>query len=68
MFHLCDVPQECNLAVQQECNLAVQQDLPIVTSPPPLAAAAANNLQHTHKTECNSIQNLMSEISRRTLH
>ena len=50
MFNLCDV--------LQECNLAVKLDLPIVTSPPlpPLAAAAtaitadgANNLQHTHK-------------------
>jgi hypothetical protein len=54
--NLCDVPQEC--------NLAVKQDLPIVTSPPPpLAAAAAaitpaaaNNLRHTYKTECNSLQ------------
>ena len=33
MFNLYDVPQEC--------NLAVKQDLPIVTSPPPLAAPAA---------------------------
>ena len=51
MFNLCDV--------LQECNLAVKQDLPIVTSPstpPPLAVAAAattvaaaNNLQHKHK-------------------
>ena len=57
MFNLCDV--------LQECNLAVKQDLPIVTSPPapPLAAAvaaitaaAANNLRHTHKTEYNSLQ------------
>ena len=50
MFNLCDIVQEC--------NLAVKQDLPIVTSPPPPppAAAAANNLQHTHKTECNSLQ------------
>jgi len=57
VFNLCDV--------LQECNLAVKQDLPIVTSlppPPPLAAAAAattaaaaNNVQHTHKTECNSL-------------
>ena len=47
MFNLCDV--------LQECNLAVKQDLPIVTSPPPPAAAAAaattaaaaNNLRHT---------------------
>ena len=47
MFNLCDV--------LQECNLAVKQDLPIVTSPPPplaaaaaaTTAAAANNLQHT---------------------
>ena len=55
MFNLCDV--------LQECNLAVKQDLPIVTSPPPpphaaaaTNAAAANNLQHTYKTECNSLQ------------
>ena len=55
MFNLCDV--------LQECNLAVKQDLPTVTSPPPLAAAAttaaaapANNLQHTHKREYNSLQ------------
>ena len=52
MFNLCDV--------LQECNLAVKQDLPIVTSPPPppphAAAAAANNLEHTHKAECNSLQ------------
>ena len=55
MFNLCDV--------LQECNLAVKQDLPIVTSPPPppaaaaaTTAAAANNLQNTHKTECNSLQ------------
>ena len=50
MFNLCDIVQEC--------NLAVKQDLPIVTSPPPPPppAAAANNLQHTHKTECNSLQ------------
>ena len=36
--------------VLQECNLAVKQDLPIATSPPPplAAAAAANNLRHTH--------------------
>jgi len=47
VFNLCDV--------LQECNLAVKQDLPIVTSPPPplaaaaaaTTAAAANNLQHT---------------------
>ena len=57
MFNLCDV--------LQECNPAVKQNLPLVTSPaPPLAAAtaatttpaAANNLQHTHKTEYNSLQ------------
>ena len=62
MFNLCDV--------LQECNLAVKQDLPIVTSPPPPppTAAAANNLRHTHNSEYNSIQNLMSEISGRTLH
>ena len=57
MFNLCDVLQECNLAVKQE--------LPTVTSPPPpplaaaaaaTTAAAANNLQHAHKTECNSLQ------------
>ena len=56
MFNLCDV--------LQEYILAVKQDLPIVTSPPPpLAAAAAattaagaNNLEHAHKTECNSLQ------------
>ena len=60
MFNLCDV--------LQECNLAVKQDLPTVTSPPPppppplaaaaaaTTAAAANNLQNTHKTECNSLQ------------
>jgi len=48
VFNLCDV--------LQECNLAVKQDLPIVMSPPPLVAAPANNLQHTHKTECNSLQ------------
>ena len=58
VFNLCDV--------LQECNLAVKQDLPTATSsppppPPPAAAAAttataANNLQHTHKTECNSLQ------------
>ena len=59
MFNLCDV--------LQECNLAVKQDLPTVTSspppppPPPAAAAAttfaaANNFKHTHKTECNSLQ------------
>ena len=56
MFNLCDV--------LQECNSAAKQDLPTVTSPPPpLAAAAAattaapaNNLQHTHKTEYNSLQ------------
>ena len=54
MFNLCDV--------LQECNRAVKQDLPIVTSPLPLAAAAAatttgaaNNLQLTHNTECNSL-------------
>ena len=46
MFNLCDV--------LQQCNLAVKQDLPTVTSPPPppaaaaTTAAAANNLQHTH--------------------
>ena len=33
MFNLCDV--------LQECNLAVKQDLPIVTSPPPPLPAAA---------------------------
>ena len=58
MFNLCDV--------LQECNLAVKQDLPIVTSPPPplpaaaaaatTAATAANNLKHAHKTECNCLQ------------
>ena len=50
MFNLCDV--------LQECNLAVKQDPPTVTPhlPPPPAAAAANNLRHTHKTECNSVQ------------
>jgi len=54
VFNLCDV--------LQECNIAVKQDLPTVTSPPPpplaaaTTAAAANNLQHTHKTECNSLQ------------
>ena len=56
MFNLCDV--------LQECNPAVKQDLPIVTSPPPplaaapaaTIAAAANKLQHTKKTECNSLQ------------
>ena len=52
MFNLC--------YVLQECNPAVKQDLPIVMSPPPPAAAAAaataSNLQHTHKTECNSLQ------------
>jgi len=45
VFNLCDV--------LQECNLAVKQDLPIVTSKPPLAAAsaattaAANKLKRT---------------------
>ena len=56
MFNLYDV--------LQECNRAVKQDLSTVTSPPPrppLAAAAAattaaNNLRHTQKTECNSLQ------------
>ena len=58
MFNLCDV--------LQECKLAVKQDLSTVTSPPPppplaaaaaaTMAAAAHNLQHTHKTECNSLQ------------
>ena len=55
MFNLCDV--------LQECNLAVKQDLRIVTFPPPppaaaaaTTAAAANNLQQAHKTECNSLQ------------
>ena len=58
MFNLCDV--------LQESNPAVKQDLPIVMSPPPppaaaaaaatTAAAAATNLQHTHKTEHNSLQ------------
>ena len=56
MFNLCDV--------LQECNLAVKQDLSIVISPPPppaaaaaaTTAAAANNLQHTHKTEYNFLQ------------
>ena len=59
MFNLCDA--------LQECNPAVKQDLPIVTSPPPpplslaaaaaaTTAAAANNLQNTHKIECNSLQ------------
>ena len=55
MFNLCDV--------LQECNPAVKQDLPTVTSPPPpptaaaaTTAAAANKLQHTNKTECNSLQ------------
>ena len=57
VLNLCDV--------LQECNLAVKQDLPIVTPPPLLAAAAAaaatttaaaNNLQYAHKTECNSLQ------------
>jgi len=33
VFNLCDV--------LQECNLAVKQDLPIVTSPPPPLPAAA---------------------------
>ena len=54
MFNLRDV---------HECNFAVKQDLPIVKSlpRPPLAAAAtttpaSNNLQHAHKTECNSLQ------------
>ena len=48
MLNLCDV--------LQECNIAVKQDLPIVTSPPPpLAAAAAAtttaaaNNAHTEK-------------------
>jgi hypothetical protein len=55
MFNLCDV--------LQQCNPAVKQDLPIGISPPPppltaaaTTAAAANNLQHAHKTECNSLQ------------
>jgi hypothetical protein len=57
VFNLCDV--------LQQCNLAVKQDLPIVTSPPPpplaaaaaaTTAAAANNLEHTRKAECNSLQ------------
>ena len=57
MFNLCDV--------LQECNPEVKQDMPIVKSPPPhpnpLAAAAntsaaVNNLQHAHKSECNSLQ------------
>ena len=54
MFNLCDV--------LQECNLAVKQDQPTVTSIPLAAAAAAttsaaaNNLRHTHKTESNSLQ------------
>ena len=55
---MCDVLQDCNLAVKQV--LPTVQSLP----PPPLpaaaaattAAAAANNLQHTHKTEYNSLQ------------
>jgi len=38
VFNLCDV--------LQECNPAVKQDLPIVTSPPP--AAAANYIRQTH--------------------
>ena len=57
MFNLCDV--------LQESNPAVKQDLPIVMSPPPppaaaaaaaTSSAAATNLQHTHKSECNSLQ------------
>ena len=54
MFNFCDV--------LHQSNLAVKQDLHTVT-PPPLAAAAAattaaaaNILQHTHKTEYNSLQ------------
>jgi len=54
---LCDV--------LQESTLPVKQDLPIAKFPPPplLAAAAAatsfaaaSNLQHTHKSKCNSLQ------------
>ena len=53
MFNLCDV--------LQECYLAVKQDLPTVTSPPPpLAAAAAATTaaaaNNAHKKACNSLQ------------
>ena len=56
MFNSCDVLHECNLAVKQDLPIVKFLPRPLLAAAATNTAAAANNLQHAHKTESNSLQ------------